>query len=234
MTLRVGSEGSAVKELQRRLNAELDASLTVDGKYGAKTEAAVKEYQKAAGLKTDGIAGPATLGKLGIEFEAVKLTCEDLKQFSQPWADKSYGKSGWTKFRSAGCGCLSATIIYRALFKPKETAAESVYKIADEATAKGYRKNNAGTSAGIFGILGMKKTRVYTAAAAEEAIRSGKFVAVCVKKGWSSYKGSGHWVVIYGIDGDTFLVRDVGSSASSRQRVKTSDWKYVKQAYAVE
>ena len=61
--LKTGSRGDAVKWLQTELNQE-GYSLTVDGIYGARTEAAVRDYQSRKGLVTDGLAGPVTLGRL--------------------------------------------------------------------------------------------------------------------------------------------------------------------------
>jgi len=58
MILKVGSEGADVKKLQEKLGVE---SI---GKFGPKTEAAVKAWQKANGLKDDGIVGDATWSKL--------------------------------------------------------------------------------------------------------------------------------------------------------------------------
>lgn len=61
--LRKGDTGSAVKLLQRRLNI-LGAQLTVDGIWGVKTDAAVRNYQYHAGLTVDGIVGPKTQAAL--------------------------------------------------------------------------------------------------------------------------------------------------------------------------
>ena len=62
-TMRQGSKGDNVKQLQEMLNAK-GAKLDVDGKYGAKTEQAVKEFQKQQKIDSDGIAGKDTMGKL--------------------------------------------------------------------------------------------------------------------------------------------------------------------------
>ena len=61
-TIRKGSQGADVKYLQEQLiKAGFDlGSYGADGKFGAKTEAAVKAFQSAHGLKTDGIVGPMT------------------------------------------------------------------------------------------------------------------------------------------------------------------------------
>ncbi|RSN21106.1 hypothetical protein DMC61_36295 [Amycolatopsis sp. WAC 04169] len=62
--LQDGASGDAVLRLQRALNAALDAGLELDGRFGANTTAAVKRYQSAHGLTSDGIAGPKTWAAL--------------------------------------------------------------------------------------------------------------------------------------------------------------------------
>ena len=62
-TLRRGAEGDLVKLLQEQLNDFLHWNLTVDGKYGEKTENAVKQFQHEMGLKADGIVGPKKIGR---------------------------------------------------------------------------------------------------------------------------------------------------------------------------
>lgn len=59
--LRKGDEGPLVVKLQEKLGVE------PIGKFGPKTEAALKTWQAANGLTADGIAGPFTLSKLGVE-----------------------------------------------------------------------------------------------------------------------------------------------------------------------
>lgn len=62
--LKLGSRGDDVKQLQNRLN-ELGYSCgAADGIFGNATRTAVINFQRANGLAADGIAGPATLGKL--------------------------------------------------------------------------------------------------------------------------------------------------------------------------
>lgn len=59
-----GSTGSSVKTLQRLLNSAVDANLTVDGRFGTATEAAVKKFQKAKKLQQTGSVTTATWTKL--------------------------------------------------------------------------------------------------------------------------------------------------------------------------
>ena len=58
-----GSTGSAVSKLQTVLNQH-GYDLAVDGIFGVKTQAAVRDYQKKNSLKLDVIAGPETWGSL--------------------------------------------------------------------------------------------------------------------------------------------------------------------------
>jgi peptidoglycan hydrolase-like protein with peptidoglycan-binding domain len=59
-TIRKGSKGASVKELQKALG------VNADGIFGSATEKAVKSYQKSHGLTADGIVGSKTWSSLGI------------------------------------------------------------------------------------------------------------------------------------------------------------------------
>lgn len=61
-----GSTGTEVRNIQTRLKNWGYLNGSVDGIYGAKTEEAVKSFQRKNGLTPDGIAGPATLAKIGL------------------------------------------------------------------------------------------------------------------------------------------------------------------------
>lgn len=61
--LRLGSQGNDVKLLQELLNS-YGYSLKVDGDFGIRTDAAVKQFQKSRGLVADGIVGAKTWNAL--------------------------------------------------------------------------------------------------------------------------------------------------------------------------
>ncbi len=63
-TLELGSEGDAVRALQKRLKELGYLSGSVDGSFGVATEAAVIAFQRTNGLTADGKAGTATLNRL--------------------------------------------------------------------------------------------------------------------------------------------------------------------------
>jgi Putative peptidoglycan binding domain len=72
-TLSLGSTGQPVRALQDVLNFQIRRGdpLVVDGKFGPKTQARVREFQAAVGLKADGIVGPLTNAQL---FEVTDVT----------------------------------------------------------------------------------------------------------------------------------------------------------------
>lgn len=64
-TVRYGSKGGTVKELQQKLNdSGASPPLVVDGIFGPKTRAATVTFQKSQSLEPDGIVGPLTWGAL--------------------------------------------------------------------------------------------------------------------------------------------------------------------------
>jgi hypothetical protein len=68
-TIAKGATGQAVEDLQLKLKTAYPLyakALVVDGDFGAKTDAAVREFQRRAGLTVDGIVGPKTWAKLGL------------------------------------------------------------------------------------------------------------------------------------------------------------------------
>ena len=76
-TLRQGSTGSAVEQLQFWLNtlAQYDAgipSTAVDGVFGSRTSAAVRAFQRREGLTADGVVGRTTWTTLYNEFRSIQ------------------------------------------------------------------------------------------------------------------------------------------------------------------
>ncbi len=62
--MQVGSKGNNVSTVQQFLKSLGLYSGAIDGDYGPKTQAAVKQFQSAQGLKSDGIVGPLTENKI--------------------------------------------------------------------------------------------------------------------------------------------------------------------------
>ena len=74
-----GSRGDEVTAIQRELSARGYYSGNIDGIYGKLTENAVTLFQKANGLKVDGIAGKETLSALGINTQSGDVGSADYR-----------------------------------------------------------------------------------------------------------------------------------------------------------
>lgn len=62
------ASGNDVRQLQEQLRAAGFDPGASDGKFGPKTEAALRAYQQSRGLKVDGVAGPQTYAALGLQL----------------------------------------------------------------------------------------------------------------------------------------------------------------------
>jgi len=83
--------GEDVRELQSMLAALGYNPGTIDGKFGAQTERAVRAFQSARALKVDGIAGAATMaalrslvGGVGVNYIKIKVTSWSVNVRSKP------------------------------------------------------------------------------------------------------------------------------------------------------
>jgi peptidoglycan hydrolase-like protein with peptidoglycan-binding domain len=87
--LKPGDNNDQVTELQYDLNRWRNEnglpSISVNGDYNAETEQAVRDFQKATGLKEDGLAGPNVQGRLALEknkdFEQLDPEVKDLIRY---------------------------------------------------------------------------------------------------------------------------------------------------------
>jgi len=68
-----GEEDDKVTSLQQALNdLGADPKLNVDGRFGPATRRAVTEFQAAAGITADGIAGPVTEAAIKLRLDAIR------------------------------------------------------------------------------------------------------------------------------------------------------------------
>lgn len=84
--LKLNERGDAVERMQEQLKQlgyrdGRGNELNPDGHFGARTDEALRQFQRDQGIKDDGIAGPTTLGKLR---EAVERQQQGQQQGQQP------------------------------------------------------------------------------------------------------------------------------------------------------
>ena len=94
-TLKKGSKGTQVKYLQQFLNWYGSYGLVVDGDFGAKTDYAVKDFQKKEGLEVDGIVGIKTRNKMQSVKKNVSSTPSTPSAPAQNVKDKGIDISAW-------------------------------------------------------------------------------------------------------------------------------------------
>jgi peptidoglycan hydrolase-like protein with peptidoglycan-binding domain len=108
-TLKLGASGSDVVKLQKRLLELGLNSGSADGKFGPKTEAAVKQFQSNQGLVTDGVAGVKTLtglfpgellGSSILSYKAIQLILEFEIGGGQQYYEKFLQSPTWPEGQS--------------------------------------------------------------------------------------------------------------------------------------
>lgn len=90
---KIGSRGSEVTNIQTRLKNWGYYSGSVDGVYGWRTANAVKDFQRKHGLTADGIAGPATLSKIGLPTGSSKSNSNDVTLLAMVINGEARGES---------------------------------------------------------------------------------------------------------------------------------------------
>lgn len=91
LTVRQGSTGPAVEELQEKLNADgATPPLKVDGIFGPKTRGAAVAFQSKYSLDPDGIVGPITWGKID-ELGLASSVGRVEKQWEENVGGQTYG-----------------------------------------------------------------------------------------------------------------------------------------------
>lgn len=91
-TLRKGSTGAAVRELQIRIAGYpgYNSNLVIDGVFGDATVAALKRFQSAYGLASDGVAGTQTFNKIydlqDNDCTPIHFTYAEMNRCNTTWA----------------------------------------------------------------------------------------------------------------------------------------------------
>ena len=90
---RLGSSGEEVRQIQSKLKSLGFYSGAVDGIYGARTQSAVKAFQRSCGITADGIAGPTTLLYLGLSSSSSGYSSSDEWLLAKLIAAEARGES---------------------------------------------------------------------------------------------------------------------------------------------
>ena len=217
-TVRKGSKGEAVKQLQMLLG------ITADGIFGPKTKAAVIAYQAAHNLEPDGICGPKTWASLQGEtvLASAHVKPVDYKQYDSRWAKKMYSSHGdkTQTMKSSACGPTAMADIVATLIDPSVTPPV----LADKAVAWGDRTYSSGTAWSFFPHIAKeygfsKYVKTTSLATLQGCLDAGGYAVASMAHGyWTS--GSDHYICIWKYDGDYIHANDPASSKRTKQKIK--------------
>ncbi len=104
-SLKLGSTGDDVREVQRKLKDLGFYKGSVDGDFGEGTEAAVKAFQKQYGLEADGKVGNNTKAKLATARQTARPTASPTPRVTatpRPTATPSYNANTYLRVGSSG------------------------------------------------------------------------------------------------------------------------------------
>jgi zinc D-Ala-D-Ala carboxypeptidase len=141
-TLRSGASGADVSELQIRVAgwAGYGVNMTIDGRFGGQTQAAVTNFQRAYGLGADGVAGPATFAKI---YELQDDDCSP-QHFAWTEVDGGCGAGGYSG------GSVSATTVRENLKRVMWRAEALRHQLGDQPlrVTSGFRSRACDRSVG--------------------------------------------------------------------------------------
>jgi len=235
-TLRYGSKGDAVQELQTMLGIE------ADGIFGKQTLAAVKGFQREWDLAVDGIVGPKTWQKLleVVDAETVdpdKVTYlpvkykqpVDYKQYDSRWRNVPYtGPGNKNKDKTvctSGCGVTSAAMVLATLVDSKITPR----MIAPLYMKCGFRAESGTNEAAFpwtanrFGLRFKWSSKISDA---KKWVKAGGYV-ICHMRAYKEngktkgfWTKGGHYIVMWKFDEKGIWCNDPASAARTHQPEK--------------
>ena len=221
-TIRKGSKGDAVVMLQTALNdAGYDCG-RADGIFGKNTQKAVKAFQKAKGLKVDGIVGRQTWTALGLMEplpEPHFVQPVDFKQYDSRWGSKMYSnhKDKKQTMKSSGCGPTAMADIVATWWDKDATP----WTLAQKSMEWGTRTYDRGTSSIFFRKCNAEYGGKYQTSTSVDVLKKclseGGYVIANMGKGyWTS---GGHYICVWKYDDNYIYANDPASSKRTKQKI---------------
>ena len=206
--LKTGSRGDLVADLQRKLNHELKLRppLADDGKFGTKTDRALKQFQRSEWLVVDGDMGPCTYHALYGHETYTPILHKSVPFISQPDSSTCWAAATAMMTNGTVAGVTSKTpsdmySVSGGLFNESDTNAAVA----------------AGNRFGRVHGLRCNAPQSWTVMSLRAALRRGPlmFDMLWSPSDYASGAGSaGHMIVVTGIRGD-----DDGSGRGTTLRI---------------
>lgn len=144
--LKMGSNGSAVKTLQKNLNTLIKAKLTVDGEFGTATYNAVIKFQTKYKLTADGVVGENTRKKIDalLKKKSNSTTANSTKSVVGEVTANELNVRSWYGIDSSTGKKYPTIVSYPKLKKTNRVSILATYKVNGETWYK-IAINNAAT-----------------------------------------------------------------------------------------
>lgn len=132
--LKIGSNGSAVKTLQKNLNTLIKAKLTVDGEFGTATYNAVIKFQTKYKLTADGIVGENTRKKINalLKKKSNSTTVNSTKSVVGEVTANELNVRSWYGIDSSTGKKYPTIVSYPKLKKTNRVSILATYKVNGE------------------------------------------------------------------------------------------------------
>ena len=175
-SLKLGSTGQEVKDLQQRLKALGFYTGSVDGDFGVGTENAVKAFQKQYGLTVDGKVGTQTMAKLTAARATAKPT---VSPTPRPTATPAYSSNTYLRNGNSGNQVrqLQEQLIALGYLAGKST---SNFDNATEAAVLAFQRRNGVDADGVAGPNTLQK--LYSSSARKASGLAG-IIGITLKEG---------------------------------------------------
>lgn len=164
---KLGSTGAVVRTIQSKLKTLGFYTGSVDGDFGAGTETAVKAFQRAYGLTSDGVVGNSTLTKLNSAKATARPTATP-----KPKATATPKINDNVYLRFGDSGSAVRTMQNRLIsLGYLSGAATGNFDRATEAAVKAFQNRNVSYTDGVAGPMTLQK--MYASSAKKASIASG-------------------------------------------------------------
>ena len=177
-SLKLGSQGQDVRNLQSKLKALGFYKGTVDGDFGEATEKAVKAFQKQYGLTVDGKVGSATMAKLQTAKATVKPTVSPTPKAT---ATPSYSTNTYLRNGNSGKQVkqMQERLISLGYLLGKAT---SNFDNATEAGVIAFQRRNTSYA---DGVAGPETLKALYSSSAKKASSAAGIIGISLKEGSS-------------------------------------------------
>jgi peptidoglycan hydrolase-like protein with peptidoglycan-binding domain len=175
-SLKLGSQGQDVRNLQTKLKALGFYKGSVDGDFGEGTEKAVKAFQKQYGLTVDGKVGSATMAKLAAAKATAKPT---VSPTPRPTATPAYSTNTYLRNGNSGKQVrqMQERLISLGYLVGKAT---SNFDNATEAGVIAFQRRNTSYA---DGVAGPETLKALYSSSAKKASSAAGVIGVSLKAG---------------------------------------------------